>query len=120
MLINPESIRGWPYGLAAARPSCGGQDAVLQTGAIEQRSKHPFGFEKFSRNLARHARVMAIIGINFADRFGDFRKSAKTKESALAAINLREPAFLRDHGPSDGQLTRAALTAPAGPSAHIL
>src|SRR5438094_5265760 len=99
-----------------------GQDAVgptakmvvLQTGAIEQRSKHFFGFEKFSRNLARHARVMTIIGINFADRLGDFRKSTKAEEATLLAVDFCEAGFLRDHGPSGGQITSAAITEPAG------
>src|SRR5438477_7041091 len=104
MLINPESIRGWPHS----------QDAVLQTGTIEQRSKHLFGFEKFPRNLARHARVMAIIGINFADRFGDFGELTKAEEATLLAVDFCEAGFLRDHGPSGGQITSAAITEPAG------
>ena len=87
MLINPESIG---VGLTAKM-------AVLQTGAIEERSEHFFGFEKFTRNLARRSRMTAIIAVNFAHRFGDFRELAKTEESTLLAVDLGETGLLRNY-----------------------
>jgi len=69
MLINPKAFG---VGLTAKM-------AVLQTGAIEERSEHFVGFEKFTRNFARRSRMTAIISVNFAHRFGDFRELAKPK-----------------------------------------
>src|SRR5213076_3254484 len=104
MLINPESIRAWSHG----------KMAVLQTGAIEERSEHFFGFEKFTRNLARRSRMTAIISVNFAHRFGDFRELAKTEESTLLAVDLAETGLLRDYRTSGGKIAGAAIAEPSG------
>src|SRR5947207_3530502 len=83
--------------------------AVLQTGAIEERSEHFFGFEKFTRNLARRSRVTAIISVNFAHRFGDFRELEKTEESTLLAVDLAETGHLRNYRTSGGEIASSAI-----------
>src|SRR6266550_7818835 len=110
MLINPESIRAWSHG----------KIAVLQTGAIEERSEHFFGFEKFTRNLARRSRMTAIISVNFAHRFGDFRELAKTEESTLLAVDLAETGLLRDYRTSGGKIAGAAIAKPSGVQSNVL
>src|SRR5947207_15323240 len=103
MLINGQDVVG---------PTA--KMVVLQTGAIEQRSKHFFGFEKFSRDCTRCARMTAIIGVNFANCFGDFGKFAKTEKPALLVVDFCEAGFLRDDGAPGGQIAGTAITEPAG------
>src|SRR5438045_8801543 len=103
MLINPESIRGWSHG----------KIAVLQIGAIKQRSEHFFGFDKFTRNLARRSRMTAIISVYFAHRFGDFRELAKTEEYTLLAVDLAETGLLCYYLTSAGKLEAASMADPS-------
>src|SRR5437762_379768 len=94
--------------------------AVLQTDAIEERSEHFFGFEKFTRNLARRSRMTAIISVNFAHRFGDFSELAKTEESTLLAVDLAETGLLRDYRTSGGKIAGAAIAEPSGVQSNVL
>src|SRR5438045_5818140 len=94
--------------------------AVLQTGAIEERSEHFLGFEKFTRNRARRSRVTAIISVNFAHRFGDFRELAKPEESTLLAVDLGETGLLRDYRTSGGEIAGAAIAEPSGVQSNVL
>src|SRR4029077_7686220 len=94
--------------------------AVLQTGAIEERSEHVFGFEKLTRNLARRSRMTAIISVNFAHRFGDFRELAKTEESTLLAVDLGETGLLRNYRTSGGKIAGAAIAEPSGVQSNVL